>query len=106
MNLYSQLSNVEGLANYSAPRFWPRCEGELVGSIHIQLSLSPSAYDPTRISTPASNKGHHHAIYANAEKVVGRVEKVLKGKIRGLEELVIQVEGSEERVFCDCMTGG
>lgn len=45
-------------------------------------------------------------IYANAEKVVGRVEKVLKTRIKGLTELVVQVEGSEERPFCTCMTGG
>ncbi|AAW44947.2 cation:cation antiporter, putative [Cryptococcus deneoformans JEC21] len=104
----TELSSVDGLASYAAPRFWPRCEGELVGSIHIQLAPSPSSFDPTRLSTPPSSsrprKGD--AIYANSEKVVGRVEKVLKKRIKGLTELVVQVEGSEERSFCTCMTGG
>lgn len=99
-----QLATVEGLANFSAPRFWPRCEGELIGSIHIQLALSRSAHDPSRYSSPALHKGP--AIYANADKVVARVEKVLRRGIPGLVEMVVQVEGSEERVFCDCMTGG
>lgn len=102
--LILQLIGLDGLANFSAPRFWPRNEGELVGSIHIQLAASRSAVDPTRFSTPALNRGP--AIYANADRVVARVEKVLKSKIKGLTELVVQVEGSEERVFCDCMTGG
>lgn len=100
-----KLVGVEGLANFSAPRFWPRNEGELIGSIHIQLAPSRSSHDPTRFSsTSAIHKGP--TIYTNAEKVVKRVEKVLKSRIRGLSEMVIQVEGSEERVFCDCMTGG
>ena len=47
LRLIPQLSSVEGVATYSAPRFWPRCEGELVGSIHIQLARSASAHDPT-----------------------------------------------------------
>jgi zinc transporter 5/7 len=95
---------VEGLANFSAPRFWPRCEGELVGSIHIQLAVSRSSVDPTRFSSPAVHKGP--AIYANAERVVARVEKVLRSRVPGLTEMVVQVEGSEERSFCDCMTSG
>ena len=44
-------------------------------------------------------------IYANADKVVRRVEKVFKGNIQGLAELVVQIEGSDERIFCACMTG-
>ncbi|AUB29023.1 cation:cation antiporter [Cryptococcus neoformans 125.91] len=104
----TELSAVDGLASYAAPRFWPRCEGELVGSIHIQLAPSPSSFDPTRLSTPpnSSRPRKGDVIYANAEKVVGRVEKVLKTRIKGLTELVVQVEGSEERPFCTCMTGG
>jgi zinc transporter 5/7 len=43
-------------------------------------------------------------IYANADKVVARVEKVLKSRIRGLTELVVQVEGSEDKSWCNCMT--
>ncbi|RSH94776.1 putative zinc transporter msc2 [Saitozyma podzolica] len=98
------LATVEGLSHYGAPRFWPRCEGELVGSIHIQLAPSRSNHDPTRFSTPAPYKGQ--AIYTNSDKVVARVDKLLKSRIRGLTELVIQIEGSEEKAFCSCMTGG
>ncbi|ORY29792.1 cation efflux family-domain-containing protein [Naematelia encephala] len=99
----AELSSIDGLANYGAPRFWPRCEGELVGSIHIHLAPSAADHDPSRFShTPF--KSRQPTIYANAEKVVSRVEKVLKGRIRGLEELVIQVEGCEEKSFCSCMT--
>lgn len=53
----------------------------MVGSIHIQLSPSPSSHD--------TSQPHH---YANAEKVTSRVRKVLRGAIGGLSELVIQVE--------------
>ncbi|WVW80235.1 hypothetical protein I302_102213 [Kwoniella bestiolae CBS 10118] len=109
----SELSSVDGVANYASPRFWPRCEGELIGSIHIQLSISPSSIDPSKFHTPyLSSKSKFtggaggDAIYVNSEKVVSRVEKVLKRRIRGLTELVVQIEGSEERGFCSCMTGG
>lgn len=101
----AQLANVEGLANYSAPRIWPRNEGEYVGSIHIQLALSESAYGRDPISGELKPHTHGRAIYANADKVVSRVKKVLKSRIAGLAELVVQTEGSEERAFCDCMTG-
>ncbi|WWC60384.1 uncharacterized protein I303_102956 [Kwoniella dejecticola CBS 10117] len=107
----SELTSVDGVANYASPRFWPRCEGELIGSIHIQLSVSPSSFDPSKFSTPyLSSKskmgnGDGNTIYVNSEKVVSRVEKVLKKRIKGLSELVVQVEGSEERGYCTCMTG-
>ncbi|KAK8861656.1 hypothetical protein IAR55_002479 [Kwoniella newhampshirensis] len=108
-NALAELSSVDGLANYASPRFWPRCEGELVGSIHIHLAISPSSVDPTRLSTPYPQYKPRSGdiIYANAEKVVGRVERLLKKRIRGLTELVVQIEGgAEERSFCTCMTGG
>lgn len=41
--------------------------------------------------------------YANAEKVVKRVESVLKGAIHGLVELSVQVEPSEGDISCPCM---
>ncbi|WVQ93508.1 hypothetical protein IAU59_000582 [Kwoniella sp. CBS 9459] len=105
-NALTELSTIDGVANYASPRFWPRCEGELIGSIHIQLAPSKSAYDPTRFSTPYLNKPRSgDVIYANSEKVISRVEKVLKRKIRGLTELVVQVEGSEDKGYCTCMTG-
>ncbi|WVN87200.1 uncharacterized protein L203_102377 [Cryptococcus depauperatus CBS 7841] len=105
----AELSSVDGLANYAAPRFWPRCEGELVGSIHIHLAPSPSSFDPSRHVTPphiSLRAKTGETIYVNAEKIVARVEKILKKRIRGLTELVVQIEGSEEKSFCACMTGG
>ncbi|KAL7424681.1 putative zinc transporter msc2 [Cryptotrichosporon argae] len=118
----AELKTIDGLASFSAPRFWPRCEGEYVGSIHVQLAPAPANWDPTKSPAPyaaagllAAANGHSHAhthahasgqtIYANADKVVARVERVLKRRIHGLKELVVQVEGSEERRFCGCMTG-
>jgi zinc transporter 5/7 len=75
-----------------------------VGSIHIQLAPAASSHDASR---PSFEHRHHGPIiYAHAERVVDRVEKILEGKIRGLSELVVQVEGSEEKRFCSCMTGG
>lgn len=100
---HGQLSSVNGVANYASPRFWPRCEGELSGSIHIQLAPSPSTIDSFK--QPSNSERKDHTIYANAERVVARVEKVLKDRIRGLTELVVQVEGSEDRSYCSCMTG-
>ncbi|WVQ77395.1 hypothetical protein IAR50_007080 [Cryptococcus sp. DSM 104548] len=111
----AELSSIDGLSNYAAPRFWPRCEGEIVGSIHIQLAPAPSSFDPGRHGTPPSHShsqsSHAHGkngevIYSNADRVVARVEKVLKSRIKGLSELVVQVEGGSEKSFCTCMTGG
>ena len=93
------------MANYASPRFWPRCEGELSGSIHIHLAPSPSTIDPFHQHSHSHPHRHDDAIYANADRVIARVDKVLKRRIRGLTELVIQVEGSEDQSFCSCMTG-
>lgn len=41
--------------------------------------------------------------YASAEKVVKRVESVLKGAIDGLVELSVQVEPTEGDISCPCM---
>ncbi|QRV88742.1 cation efflux family protein [Ceratobasidium sp. AG-Ba] len=41
-----ELSSVEGLASYTAPRFWPKDGESMAGSIHIQLAPSASSYDP------------------------------------------------------------
>ncbi|WWC88094.1 uncharacterized protein L201_002998 [Kwoniella dendrophila CBS 6074] len=115
-NALSELKSIDGVANYASPRFWPRCEGELIGSIHIQLSISPSSFDPSKSYTPYlggnNNQSHNQKqkdkdlIYVNSEKVLNRVDKLLKKKIRGLSELIIQIEGgAEEKGFCNCMTG-
>jgi len=82
------LSSVQGLASYTAPRFWPKDASTLVGSIHIQLEPSASSFDP---GGPHSNQ---RTMYARLDRVVERVDTLLKEKIPGLEELTIQVEAS------------
>lgn len=76
-----------------------------MGSIHIHLAPSPSAYDPSKPSGQSERDRNGHTIYSNASKVVSRVERLLKSKIGGLSELVIQVEGGEDKPFCTCSTG-
>jgi len=92
----SELSSVEGLASYSAARFWPKDADTLIGTIHVQLSPNGASHDP----------GGPHSVqkagYADLERVVRRVENVLKGKLDGLEELSVQVEGSIGQPFCSC----
>ncbi|KAJ3515754.1 hypothetical protein NLJ89_g1553 [Agrocybe chaxingu] len=83
----AELSTIEGLASYTMPRFWPKDSNALIGSIHIQLQPSASGHDPTG---PHSSRG---ITYTKVERVVERVDALLRGKIRGLEELTIQVEG-------------
>ncbi|KAF8630734.1 hypothetical protein AX17_005329 [Amanita inopinata Kibby_2008] len=83
----TELPSIEGLASYSAPRFWPKDSSSLIGSIHIQLAPSAASFDPA---------GPHSTLrttYASADRVVERVDTLLRKNIPGLEELTIQVEG-------------
>ncbi|EJD43690.1 cation efflux protein [Auricularia subglabra TFB-10046 SS5] len=79
-NALAELQAVEGVAGFTAPRFWPKDQEKIVGAIHIQLSpagaLSATSVAPT---------------YANIDKVMSRVDALLREKIPGLEELTIQV---------------
>ncbi|KAJ7132071.1 cation efflux family-domain-containing protein [Mycena epipterygia] len=84
----AELSSVEGLASFTAPRFWPKDATTLIGSIHIQLAPSASSFDP---SGPHSNQRRTHA---KLDRVVERVDSLLRRRISGLEELTIQVEES------------
>jgi zinc transporter 5/7 len=83
----ADLSSIEGLASYTFPRFWPKDSSTLIGSIHIQLTPSASSHDPTG---PHSSR---KTVYTKVDRVVERVDALLREKISGLEELVIQVEG-------------
>ena len=76
-----QLSSINGLASFSAARFWPKDSSSLIGSIHIQLA-------------PSSAESHsgQKAVYASLDRVVDRVDTLLRQNIPGLEELTIQVE--------------
>lgn len=83
-----ELSNVEGVASYSEARFWPKDSAAVVGTIHVRLTPSASSYDPTG---PHSVK---KTSYTNVDRVIDRVDRLLKSKIPGLDDLSIQVEGS------------
>lgn len=66
----------------------------MIGSIHLQLAPSASSYDP---------HGPHSATkraYSNMDRVVGRVDHILRSRIQGLDELTIQVEeGTRDAVM-------
>ncbi|EJD07475.1 cation efflux protein [Fomitiporia mediterranea MF3/22] len=79
----AELSMVDGLVNYTAPRFWPKDSSSLIGSIHVQLARATPSLDDTTKAT-----------WVSAERVVERVDSILRRRISGLEELTIQVEGS------------
>ncbi|KXN89388.1 putative zinc transporter cis4 [Leucoagaricus sp. SymC.cos] len=82
----SELTNIPGLQSYTNSRFWPKDSSTLIGSIHIQLSPSAASYDPTG---PHSNV---QMTFTRIDRVVERVKDVLKERIEGLEEVVVQVE--------------
>ena len=90
----SQLGTVEGLASFTYPRFWPKDASSIIGSIHLQLAPSASSYDP---------HGPHSTtkrVYANMDRVVERVDYILRSRIQGLDELTIQVEeGTKDAVM-------
>jgi zinc transporter 5/7 len=103
-----EVSNVEGVASFGGARFWPADETTLVGSIHIQLAVSSSGYDPSRpvdaLSNSAPTNGARQSvIYADATKVRRRVEKALRNRISGLKELNVQMEGMAPN-YCSCTT--
>ena len=60
----------------------------MIGTIHIQLEPSASSVDP---GGPHSST---RATFAKVDRVVERVDKLLRSRIAGLEELTIQVEDS------------
>jgi len=78
-----QLSSIDGLASFSAARFWPKDSSSLIGSIHIQLAPSSASFGPAE---------SHSGQYASLDRVVDRVDTLLRQNIPGLEELTIQVE--------------
>ncbi|KAI5122498.1 hypothetical protein M0805_001406 [Coniferiporia weirii] len=86
----AELPTIEGLASYSSPRFWPKDSSSLIGSIHIQIEQSRSSYDPTGPHTSTK------PVWTSIERVVERVDTILRNKISGLEELTIQVEGAHD----------
>ncbi|KAH9840123.1 cation efflux protein [Rhodofomes roseus] len=84
----SDLPTIDGLASFTSPRFWPKDDSGIIGSIHIQLAPSAASHDP---AGPHSTR---RTTFANVDRVVERVDKLLRSRISGLEELTIQVEES------------
>lgn len=83
-----KLSSIEGVESYTSPRFWPKDSTNLVGSIHIQIQpfplIQPSRFGKEDISGTFPS--------SRLDSVVSRVEGLLKERIKGLEELTVQVE--------------
>ncbi|KAK7031345.1 J domain-containing protein [Favolaschia claudopus] len=79
---------IEGVAGFTAPRFWPKDATTLIGSVHIQLAPSASSFDP---GGPHSNQ---RTTYTKLDRVVEQVDSLLRRRISGLEELTIQVDYS------------
>lgn len=77
---------MPGIASFSQPRFWPKDTSTLVGSVRIRLAPSASASD---VGGPHSTV---RTVYTAMDKVVERVDKLLRERIPGLEELVVQVD--------------
>ena len=74
---------MEGLAKYSSPRFWPKDASSLIGSIHIHVQArSAEPNGPHSVLRPSR---------ASIDRVIERVDSILRSKIAGLEELTIQV---------------
>lgn len=81
-----QLRDVEGVKSFTSPRFWPKDPASLIGSIHVQLAPSDAAVDPG---------GPHTSLnpaFPSVDKVIESVDRLLRDKISGLEELTIQVD--------------
>jgi len=78
-----ELELVEGVASYSSPRFWPKDSSSVIGSIHLQLSFSVSH---SHLSDVSRNEE------SNIDRVLKRVDALLKSRIPGLEEVTIQLE--------------
>lgn len=72
IRLARQLSSIPGLTSYSSPKFWPNDSSTLIGSIHVRLAPS-----------------------ASVDQVLERVDEEMRTRVKGLEELTIQVERAE-----------
>ena len=87
---FVQLHHVEGLEAYTSARFWPKDDNSIIGSVHVRVAPSASSFDPG---------GPHSTVqgrYTQVDRVVERVDTLLRSRITGLEELAIQVEAGGE----------
>ena len=84
-----QLHHVDGVESYSSARFWPKDDSKVIGSIHVRVTPAVSSMDPG---------GPHSTVqgrYAKVDRIVERVDTLLRSKVAGLEELSIQVEAGD-----------
>ncbi|GJE91102.1 cation efflux protein [Phanerochaete sordida] len=84
----TELHQVDGLASFSAPRFWPKDDNNIIGSIHISVAPSAAGHDPSGPHSTMQGR------YQHVERIIERVDSLLRSRISGLEELTIQVEGA------------
>ncbi|KAH8548188.1 putative disease resistance protein [Umbelopsis sp. PMI_123] len=79
------LKTIQGVRSTSQPRFWPNEPGNLIGTIHIQVSDD-----------------------ADMQEVRQLAIELLMSKIEGLKELCVQVErdGALERAEIEAKSGG
>ena len=82
-----ELSSIQGVQSYTQAKFWPLEQSKLVGSIHIQIV--PGLVGGAK---HVNGGGHHHGP-SKLDRVREEVEHVLKSRIKGLDELVIQLDG-------------
>ncbi|KAJ9098783.1 hypothetical protein QFC19_006260 [Naganishia cerealis] len=99
-NALAELPSLDGVGSYGAPRFWPKDEDTIIGSIHIQLAVSKSAIDTSRPEDPIRPAVPQAlTIYADPDHTREMVEKLLYSKIHGLEDLHIQLEAGDASFF-------
>lgn len=82
-----EVSGVYGVQSYSEAKFWPLEQGKIVGSIHVQII--PGVLTAPGTSGASSGEGG----FSKLDRIREDVEHVLKSKITGLDELVIQLDG-------------
>jgi zinc transporter 5/7 len=95
----AKVKALEGVESYSSPRFWPKGEGLVVGSIHVQVATNtgntggrPATWYAGHVPAPAK---------VDTARLAAKVEKTLKRSIPGLTEVVVQLETEG---WCSCMT--
>ncbi|KAG8838318.1 putative zinc transporter msc2 [Serendipita sp. 411] len=82
-----EISGIAGVQSYTEARFWPLEQSRLVGSIHIQVA--PGFIG---VESHGHSHGHFHGP-SKLDRIRENVEHVLKSKIKGLDELVVQIDG-------------
>ncbi|KAE8231241.1 hypothetical protein CF326_g3747 [Tilletia indica] len=105
LDALAELENIEGVASYSNPRFWPKDAESYVGTIRLQVQtcyLSDTAGPSDKITPVASllpsssihNLGSNKniATLVEPELLARTVERHLKSHIHGLQSVTVQLE--------------